>query len=304
MIPDRNQTLLAAAYATAAMALIGYIDNHVRLIAAVGGLWQFQLTRSAMALPILLALAVLMKRRLWPNSWRALGLRSLLAATSMLIYFGCLGLMPIGTVLAGLFTAPIFTALLSAWFFGAMIGWMHWLAIGLGFGGIMMVLGLDPASLSVVSLMPVLSGLVYAMSGVVTREWCRNEQPVTLLAGFFGMMALAGAVGLVVLAIWPQGVAPGATGFVMRGWVAPTPTFLIWTLAQAAGSVIGVGLIIRAYQIAEAPRVAVFENSLLVFAAIWAWVLWGEKVGIMALVGMVAIALSGILIALAQTDRK
>ena len=47
-----------------------------------------------------------------------------------------------------------------------------------------------------------------------------------------------------------------------------------------------------------------FENSLLVFAAIWAWVLWGEKVGIMALVGMVAIALSGILIALAQTDRK
>ena len=110
MIPERNQTPLAATYATAAMALIGYIDNHVRLIAAVGGLWQFQLTRSAMALPRLLALAVLMKRRLWPNSWRALGLRSLFAATSMLIYFGCLGLMPIGTVLAGLFTAPIFTA--------------------------------------------------------------------------------------------------------------------------------------------------------------------------------------------------
>ena len=75
MIPDRNQTLLAAAYATAAMALIGYIDNHVRLIAAVGGLWQFQLTRSAMALPILLALAVKIGAVNSPASTVPIGIR-------------------------------------------------------------------------------------------------------------------------------------------------------------------------------------------------------------------------------------
>lgn len=304
MIPDRNQTLKAAVYATAAMALIGYIDNHVRLIAAVGGLWQFHLIRAAFALPMLVVLAMVMQVRPLPVNWRIVGLRSLFASTSMLVYFGCLGLMPIATVLAGLFTAPIFTALMSAWLFGAAIGWMHWLAIVLGFGGIVMVLGLKLSSLGLVALLPVLSGLVYAMSGVVTREWCRDEHPLTLLAGFFGMMALWGVVGLVLLATWPQPVAEGAAGFVLRGWVTPDRTFLIWTLAQAVGSIIGVGLIIRAYQIAEAPRVAVFENSLLVFAAIWASALWGEKVGIVAVAGMVAIALSGVLIAVAPERRQ
>lgn len=301
--PARNRTALAAAYATAAMLLIGFIDNYVRVIAGEAGLWQFHLTRSAFALPVLVVLSHLLRLPLRPRNWKVVALRSLFGSTSMLVYFGCLGLLPIGQVLAGLFTAPIFVALISAWVFGARIGWLQWLAIGLGFSGIGLVLGLNPARLSLLSLMPVVSGLIYAMSGVVTREYCGDENPLTLLAGFFGMMAFWGGLGLLVLALVPQPVAEGAAGFVMRGWVAPTGPFLFWTLAQAMGSIFGVGLIIMAYQIAEAPRVAVFENTLLIFAAIWAWALWGEVVGIVALLGMAAIVVSGILIALAPTGR-
>ena len=302
--PAGNRTARAAAYASAAMLLIGYIDNYVRVIAGEAGLWQFHLTRSAFALPVLVVLSYLLGLPLRPKNWKVVAARSLFASTSMLVYFGCLGLLPIGQVLAGLFTAPIFVALISASAFGARIGWLQWLAIGLGFGGIGMVLGLDPASLGLLTLMPVLSGLIYALSGVVTREYCADENPLALLAGFFGMMAFWGGLGLLVLALLPQPVAEGAAGFVARGWVAPTGLFLFWTLAQALGSIFGVGLIIMAYQIAEAPRVAVFENTLLVFAAIWAWILWGEGVGIVALLGMAAIVGSGILIALAPTGRK
>jgi drug/metabolite transporter (DMT)-like permease len=302
--PVRNRTALAAAYATAAMLLVGYIDNYVRVIAAEAGLWQFHLTRAAMALPMLVVLSRVLGLPLWPKNWRVVALRSLFGSTSMLVYFGCLALLPIGQVLAGLFTAPIFVALISASAFGARIGALQWLAILLGFGGTGLVLGLDPATLGLLSLMPVLSGLIYAMSGVVTREYCGDENPLTLLAGFFGMMAFWGCLGLLVLALMPQPVEEGAAGFVMRGWVAPTGLFLFWTLAQAMGSIFGVGLIIMAYQIAEAPRVAVFENTLLVFAAIWAWILWGEGVGIVALFGMGAIVLSGILIATAPAGRK
>ena len=299
----RNRTALAAAYATAAMLLIGFIDNYVRVIAGEAGLWQFHLTRSAMALPMVVVLSRVLGLPLMPKNWKVVALRSLLGSTSMLVYFGCLGLLPIGQVLAGLFTAPIFVALISAWVFGARIGWLQWLAIALGFGGIGLVLGLDPANLVLLSLMPVLSGLIYGMSAVVTREYCGAENPLTLLAGFFGMMAFWGCLGLLFLAMLPQPVAEGAAGFVMRGWVAPTGLFLFWTLAQAMGSIFGVGLIIMAYQIAEAPRVAVFENTLLVFAALWAWALWGETVGIVALLGMAAIAASGVLIAVAPTGR-
>ena len=68
------------------------------------------------------------------------------------------------------------------------------------------------------------------------------------------------------------------------------------------GSIIGIGLIFRGYLLGEAGYVAVFEYSLLVFASFWAWVLWGQTVGPLALLGMVMIAGAGVVITLRTDD--
>ena len=73
---------------------------------------------------------------------------------------------------------------------------------------------------------------------------------------------------------------------------------LFWIAVQAVGSLIGIGLIFRGYLMGEASHVAVFEYSLLVFASFWAWVIWGQTVGPLALAGMGLIALAGAVIAL------
>ena len=41
----------------------------------------------------------------------------------------------------------------------------------------------------------------------------------------------------------------------------------------------------------------VFEYSLLVFASFWAWVLWGQSVPVLGIIGMVLIAVAGAVIA-------
>ncbi len=297
LTPERTPT--AAFLTVAAMALIGLIDNYVRLIAGEAGLWQFHLMRTAVALPLIAGVARLLGWRLLPlRPLPVLG-RSLFISGSMLLYFGCLALLPIGQVVAGLFTAPIFVALISAMFYGTRIRPMQIVAVGLGFAGILLILRLDAGSLSLLSLMPVLAGLFYAIGNIATRQWCRGENALTLLFGFFGFMGLWGGLGLTLLAVWPQAVAEGADGFILRGWVAPSGLFLGLVLMQAVGAIIGVWMIVRAYQIAEAPRVAVFENTLLVFAAVWAWLLWGETLDLTALAGMAAIGLAGVLIAMA-----
>ena len=74
-----------------------------------------------------------------------------------------------------------------------------------------------------------------------------------------------------------------------------------WIAVQAVGSLIGIGLIFRGYQLGEASQVAVFEYSLLVFASFWAWVLWGQTVPLLGFIGMGLIALAGIVIALRST---
>jgi drug/metabolite transporter (DMT)-like permease len=96
-------------------------------------------------------------------------------------------------------------------------------------------------------------------------------------------------------------VPDGAEGFLQRGPVWPTGPFLWWTFVQAAGSLLGVGMIVKAYQMAEASRVSVFEYIILPASAAWGFVLWGERLTLLAVAGMALIALAGVLIARAQS---
>ena len=285
------------------MSLFGLIDNFVRAAAVDGGLWQYHFLRSAVALAVLLPLAAVLRVSLRPQSpGRVLG-RTLLNATAMVIYFGCLGFMPIAQVVAGLFTAPLWTVLFSALLFGERVALRQVFAVALGFAGILLAQQPWAADLSVWTLLPALSGAFYGLGNLVTRRFCAGEATMTLLGAFFAMLGLVGAVGLVGLWLWPLPVLPGADGFITRAWVTPTPLFWAVTVVQALGSLLGVGLSIRAYQIAPPTQVAVFENTLLVFATFWAVVLWGQWPDGMTLAGLALIALAGAIIAWPDTRR-
>ena len=295
--PDK--TLAAAGCILIYATIIGYTDNYVRLIAAEAGLWQFHATRTAMAL-VLLGLAVpLLGLRLRPVNGRAVLARSAIHGTAMVIYFGALAFLPVAIVAAGLFTAPIFVLLISRFAYGHAIGPVRILAVGLGFLGVILVLG--PQALSGASLaavLPVAAGAMYALGNIATREWCPQESAETLLAGFFAALGVFGLIGMAALALWPVVVPAGADGFLLRGPVWPSASFLFWVFVQAAGSLLGVGLMIRAYQIADAGRVSVLEYVILPASAFWSWVIWGETLSVQAWDGMGLIVAAGAMIAL------
>lgn len=147
-------------------------------------------------------------------------------------------------------------------------------------------------------LLPIVAGALYAMGNIATREWCEGETAETLLMGFFASLGLFGLLGMFILSVWQPVVPDGPDGFILRGIVWPSATFLFWTFVQAAGSLLGVGLMVKAYQIAEASRVAVFEYVILPTSAFWTWVLWGQVLDPMAGVGIVLIISAGMIIAL------
>lgn len=298
-MPTEDRTMAAAGLILIYALVIGFTDNYVRVIAAEAGLWQFHATRSAIALALLAALSVPLGLRLRPvRPWAVVG-RSAIHGLAMLIYFGSLAFLPVAQVAAGLFTAPIFVLLISRFAFGHPIGPVRILAVAIGFLGVLMVLG--PSALggaSVAALLPILAGAMYALGNIATREWCAQESAETLLGGFFAALGVLGLIGMAVLALVPVAEPEGAAGFIQRGWVWPSGTFLFWTFVQAAGSLLAVGMMIRAYQMAEASRVSVFEYSILPASALWGWVIWGEVLTPLAVTGMLLIAAAGIVIAL------
>ena len=299
MTAAADRTLAAAAAILGYAIIIGFTDNFVRVIAADGGLWQFHALRGVMAMAILGLAARPLGLRLAPQNLGAVAGRSLIHGCAMLIYFGCLAFLPVATVAAGLFTAPIFVLLISRFAFGHPVGPYRIAAVLIGFVGVILVLG--PASgerIGAATILPVAAGALYALGNLATREWCAGETAETLLAGFFVTLGGFGLIGMIALALWPLPVPEGAAGFVLRGATVPTGRFLIWTFVQAAGSLIGVGLMIRAYQIAAASRVAIFEYVILPASALWSYLLWAELVSPRAALGMGMIFLAGLIIVL------
>lgn len=296
-----NRTLAAAGAILIYAAIIGFTDNYVRVIAEQGGLWQFHATRSVMALALFLLAAPVLGLRLWPRNPRAVAARSLVHGTAMLFYFGSLAFLPVAVVAAGLFTAPIFVLLLSRFAFGERIGPFRILAVALGFLGTLMVLDPGEGTLSPVLIAPVIGGFLYALGNMATRRWCEGESAETLVAGFFVMLGIYGVIGMAVLALAAPDVPGGTAGFVLRGWVWPSASFMGWTFVQAAGSLLGIVMMVKGYQMAEASRAAVFEYTILPCAAFWSWFLWGEMLGGRALLGIALIVAAGTLIALRKT---
>jgi len=293
-----TRPVAAALSILTAMVIIGFIDSFVMVIAREAGVWQFHLTRSLMSVPVIALVVLVGLGRVRPVNWRGVVGRSLAMTVSMILYYAALGVLPIAQVVAGFFTAPIFVLLLSALFLGQRIGPWRIGAAAVGFLGVLLILRPDPSALSVWTLVPILAGFFYAVTAIATRTWCAGEDTMTLVAGGFAGLGLAGALGLLVLAVFPQETAGRSDAFLFTGWVAPTATFLFWTVVQTVGAIVGVFFIVRAYQLGEASYVGIFEYSLLVFVAAWAFLLFGEPTDPVAALGMALIIGSGAVIAL------
>ncbi len=288
----------AALTMMAAMLVIGCIDNFISLIAIDSGLWQFQILRSAMGLPLIILASVFGFGTLWALRIWAVALRSFFVAFAMLFYFGSLAFMPLAQALAGLFTSPIFILLITAFILREPVGPARIFAVLLGFIGILLVLDSDWSTLNWISFLPVVGGVFYAMGAVATRQLCEGESTLSMLAMLFIIQAVIGALALAFLGQFEFTVLEGAAGFIQRGWVWPVSAALPFILLQAVGSVLGVGLIIRAYQIGTASYVAIYEYSVFISGPFFAWMLFGQTVTALQAGGIILIAAAGIVIAI------
>lgn len=293
-----DRPIAAAGFIFAAMFILGFFDNLVRQIAPELGLWQFHMMRSIMAFGLFVLIAASGRARLRPIRMWAVMVRGGLAALAMLFYFGGLGFLPVGQVASGLFTAPIWVMLVSAMFLGKPIGMTRLGAAIIGFVGVLIVLDPFTEGVRPAVVVPMVAGFFYALGAIATRQWCTGESAMSMLLAFFFWLGVFGFCGTVVTTLWPHHVPQGADGFILRGLVWPSPWALFITFIQAVGSLIAVGLVFRGYQLGDAAQVAIYEYSLLGFAAMWSFVLYGDRLGSGALLGMVLIVISGVVISM------
>lgn len=293
-----HPTTLGALWIVGGMALLAVSDNFVIAVAREIGLWQFHVLRSGMILPVALALAALTGRlgRLRPRAPAAVALRSGFSAAGLLMYFAALPAVGIAQAAAGMFTAPIWVALVSALVFGERVGPRRIAAVALGFAGVCLVLGVGAAPLRPIALVAVMAGLLWGLGVIWTRRFCLGENVAGLAVWQFVAFLAAGLLGLAALP-W-LGVALAGldgAGFATAPWRAPGGGTLALVFLIGAAGLVATGCLAQGYLSGPASVMALFDFSFLLWAPLLAWLLWGETVTPATALGMGLIVIAGAL---------
>ncbi len=210
--------------------------------------------------------------------------RSLLLLASTSFFFTALGRVPLADATAVSFTSPLLVAALAGPLLGERVGAGHWMAIGLGFVGALLVIrptgeGSNPYALLVLG-----SAGCYAMYQLLTRRVGEVDRPET-------SVTYSALVGTVVLSL-----------IVPVFWVTPA-TAGQWLILSGLGILGALGhyCVARALLWGPASIVAPFHYVQLLWAAALGALLFGDVPTLWTWAGAAIIIASGLSIAWQST---
>ena len=248
--------------------------------------------------------AVLAIQRPWLHAVR--GSLGLLAFTT---YYMAIAALPLATVVALAFAAPLFLTALSRLVLREPVDGRRWRAVLVGFVGVLVVLRPGAAAFEPAALLAVLSALCYAISQTITRQLGRTHSGATIvLTATLVAVTVAGASGLIVGGGGRGAGLHPSLAFLVRGWVLP-PWGALGRMTLC-GLIAGVGMycLTQAYRVAPASTVAPFEYVMIGWAVLWGYVFWRDVPGPSTVIGVAITVGAGFYVvhheAVAERERR
>lgn len=187
------------------------------------------------------------------------GRRAMLGMTGMFFTFGAPLLLPLAVATTFGFTTPVFAVILSALLLNERVGPVRWLAVLLGFAGIIIITQPGHAIIPPLGAAVGLgAGLMVALISIQVRDLGRTEESLSIVFWFAAFSTPVLALGLPFFATWHS----------------PWQWFLL-----AAGGVLGLAgqlLLTAALRYGQVASVSVMDYSALVWATLFGWLIWDE----------------------------
>ncbi len=198
-------------------------------------------------------------------------------------FFWALSQMKLVDAIAITFAAPIFITALSVPLLKESVGLHRWVAISIGFCGVLIMLRPGIGVFQWAGLVVIGSVVFYSLLMITTRAYKTTEQTAALM-------------------LYPQ-LGMSLTGIIFAPffWVTPSLGDLgLFALAGMFGSV-GVMCLTHAFRLGPAAVISPFEYSALIWATLIGYLVWGELPDVFTLVGAVIVISSGLYIIYRET---
>lgn len=211
-------------------------------------------------------------------------LRAIFATVEVIAFYGAVMYLPLADTMAFWLAAPLYVAALSPLLLGEHVGWRRWTAIIVGFIGVLIVLQPSRESLTAPAFIAVGGSLAFALMMLTARS-LRGTPDKTL--SFW--QTVAALIGGAVLA--PFGWAtPGLADFFLLGILG-----LLAMLAHIC--------VTRAFKLADAATVAPLQYTLLIWAALFGYLVFGDVPRPAMVLGSLIIVVSGLFLFFRERKR-
>tara|TARA_Y100000739_G_C20592426_1_gene458618 strand:- start:1075 stop:1893 length:819 start_codon:yes stop_codon:yes gene_type:complete len=197
---------------------------------------------------------------------------------ALLSIFTALRNLPLATVVSISFAAPIFTTIFSIFFLSERVGYFRWLAVFVGFVGIVIISEPGFSSLNIYYIFPVIFVLGMSYVAISIRQLSSTE-PVWLISLYF-----SAAITLAGLFTIPY------------GWLMPTLKDLIFLSSIGIFGGVANLWLSQSYKFSEVSLVTPLKYLALVFAIIFGYLIWDEIPTIKTLIGATLVIVSSVII--------
>jgi drug/metabolite transporter (DMT)-like permease len=204
-------------------------------------------------------------------------LRVLFSTFEVGAFFLAARYMPLADVITFYLAGPIFVTAGSALFLGEKVGWRRWMAVLVGFGGVLIALQPSGAAVGWPSMIALGGTLCFSALMLITRSLRRTPDIVMVTTQFIGTFTLGGALSL-------------------TAWVAPSAGDL--GLFAVAG-MISVGALFclnRSLRLAPASVVVPYQYTMIVWAVVLGYIVFNDLPSAPTLLGGSIIILTGLYI--------
>jgi drug/metabolite transporter (DMT)-like permease len=257
-----NDNIRGAILMSLAMAGFTLGDAMVKMVASDLNTGQIIFIRGVMTATVILTVAwrmgALRSIRQLLDPW--LAIRTVSEILAAVTYIHALASLPLPNAAAILQALPLAVTMGAAIFLGETVGWRRWLAIAVGFAGVLVIIRPGAEGFTTASLLVVVSVVTAAIRDIATRK-IRHDIPSLMISGVAAVCVTATGAALIV----PFG-----------GW-RPVAIEHVGLLAIASMALFtGYQAIIMAMRTGEISFIAPFRYTSLLWAIALGIVLLGE----------------------------
>jgi len=294
----QNRPLRGILYLCLGVFVFSLQDAVIKQVSGAYPLTEVVVIRSLVAIPILLTLVQLEVgwRAIFTPDFLPLSARAVIMFVAYTAYYMAFPALPLADAVALYFTVPLFVTLLAGPFLGERVGWPAWLAIALGFVGVLVMLQPGSGLFEPAALLSLVAAAMYGTSMLMARR-LGVAQSASVMAFYQNAVFLAGAGGLALL-LQQMGIVRAehpSLSFLVRPWVWPTLPDGLLIASCGVIAAVGITLLTHAYRIARASLVVSFEYSGILWAPLWGFLFFAEVPRATTVAGAALIVVAGLL---------